>query len=156
MADTSQSVEILLRIMEDNKAQARQAEDQRVAITGFVVLIASAIQGGLTQTGFNKNSLPLTIMLIILGLFGGLASVKLHQRASLSYTTSNKILERLEELYPSTHIHKILESSTHEQIGKRKAVAFLHTRIRVYAIWLALHCLIIILGVIYTSVILFK
>jgi len=53
----------------------------RSPITGLIVVVASAIQGGLTQTGLNKHALPLTIMLIILGLFGMLASMKLYERA---------------------------------------------------------------------------
>ena len=76
----TETVEILVSIMEQQLSQAKQSEDQRANITNIVVLIAAAIQGGLTQTGFTKNVLPLTITLIAIGIFGVVATAKLYER----------------------------------------------------------------------------
>ena len=151
--NSPEDAEILLRVMTEYKTQSRQTEDQRAAITGFVVLIASAIQGALTQTGFHKNALPLTLMLIVLGLFGSLATLKLHEKSRLFDKYSNRIIKRLEELYPNTQVGKVLDSVYIEHT-KRKIVALFNTRIRTFSIWLGLDILITILGVIYTITIL--
>jgi hypothetical protein len=73
MADTT---DVLLHTMEQSWTQARQAEDQRAFLTNLIVLIAAADYGVLTQTGF----VPLTMALIILDLYGAIASEKFYER----------------------------------------------------------------------------
>src|SRR5438128_3808616 len=57
----SDATSALISVMERNYIQAQLHEEQRATLTSIIVIIASAIQGVLTQTGFKKSSLPLTI-----------------------------------------------------------------------------------------------
>lgn len=142
--------DILLRMIELNWTNARQAEDQRSAITGLVVIIASAIQGGLTQTGFSQNALPLTLMLIILGVFGMLATAKLYERFQLNVAFAVNIRKRLEELNPDIQIKKIVDITENEHLALHP---ILGKKVRLHKLWLTLHALIATLGITYTIII---
>ncbi len=149
----SDTLDALKTIMERNYDQSKVVEEQRTAMTGIVVVIASAIQGALTQTGLNKSSLPLTLMLIILGVFGSLATIKLYERFSFHIHRCDTLRIRLDELYPEAHIMKILNTSDSEHEVIHPIIG---VKIRLHRIWLILHILIATLGVVYTLIALLK
>ncbi|GLV58030.1 hypothetical protein KDH_48640 [Dictyobacter sp. S3.2.2.5] len=144
----SETTDILISVAEQEFAQAKQSEDQRANITGLVIVVASAIQGGLTQTGLTKSALPLTLMLIAIGAFGMLASIKLYERFRRHVRLKFKIRQRLEELYPDTRLQALLDLTRQEQ---QKDFPFLRG-VRLYLIWVWLHGFIVILGIIYTII----
>jgi hypothetical protein len=74
MADTT---DILMSMIEENWNQVRHSEDQRATITNLIIIVVSVIHGVLTQTGFTRKALPLTLLLIILGLYGIVVTAKL-------------------------------------------------------------------------------
>lgn len=147
------NTDILLHMIELNWTNARQAEDQRSAITGLIVVIASAIQGGLTQTGFSKNALPLTLMLVVLGAFGMLATAKLYERFQLNVAIAVNIRKRLEELNPDVQVKKIVDITENEHLAQHP---ILGRKVRLHNMWIMLHTLIVVLGTIYTIIILFR
>ena len=144
-----EQTKILLHIAEENWAKTKQHEDQRATITGLIVVIASAIQGGLTQTGFTKNALPLTITLIVLGLFGILAGAKLYERAKLHSDRANRLRKRVDELHPTLHMQTLLDSSDEEH---RLRYGILATKVRLHIVWLTLDGMIVLLGIIYSII----
>ncbi|SRR6266496_1833070 len=144
-----EQTKILLHEADVNWAKTKQHEDQRAAITGLIVVIASAIQGGLTQIGFTKSALPLTMTLIVLGLFGILASAKLYERAKLHSDRAKRLRKRIDELHPPLQAQALLDSSDEEHYLKYGILA---TKIRLHAIWLTLHSMIALLGIVYTVI----
>lgn len=149
----TETTEILLHMMEQQLLQAKQSEDQRSNLTNIIVLIAAAIQGVLTQTGFAKNALPLTITLIIIGVFGVVATAKLYERFRYHYEVMRQMRKQLETLHPDTAIRACLDAAWQEHIKKYPITS---TKVRLHIIWAILHILIIALGIIYTIVILLK
>ena len=149
-----ESTEVLLRLIEQNYLQMKQSEDQRATISSVIVLIAAAIQGGLTQIGFNKNALTLTITLIIFGLFGTLASEKLNERRSFYQYRIRNLFERLEELVPEADLPKIKKFTEEGHKLRYKKIIFY--RISRGHIWNALHLMITLTGILYTSIIILK
>src|SRR5947209_4221428 len=107
MADTT---DVLLHMVEEYWTQARHTEDQRAIITNLIVIIATAIHGVLTQTGFRINALPLTILLIILGIYGVVATTKLYERWQFHTHRARKLRRRLDELCPEAQI-QILQTA---------------------------------------------
>ncbi|HTK10748.1 MAG TPA: hypothetical protein VL485_26475 [Ktedonobacteraceae bacterium] len=144
----SETTDILIHAADREFSQAKQSEDQRANITGLVVVIASAIQGGLTQTGLNRNALPLTIMLIVMGGFGVLASLKLYERFRRHIRFGSLIHQKLEELYPDTQLQHLLDQTRIEQQNEFPIVR----SIRLYILWIMLHFIISLLGIIYTFI----
>lgn len=150
MAD---STDIFLKILEQSWTQARQSEDQRAFLTNLIVLISAAIYGVLTQTGFAKRALPLTIALIVLGLYGAIASEKFYERYRHHIYRAGAIRKRLEELYPDSQIEKLMDNADREHSSKYPILA---RKIHLHSLWLVLHLLIAASGLIYTLIILFQ
>ncbi len=147
-----ENTEVILSLIEQYYLQVRQSEDQRATITGVVVLIASAIQGGLTQTGFHKNALTLTMTLIILGVFGMFASEKLNERRVYYQKRISKLYQKLEELVPGAELREMKEKADSEHFTKYNKI-FTKVVGR-NTIWATLHFIIITLGIVYTLIIL--
>lgn len=150
---TTATTEVLIHIMEQQLAFAKQSEDQRTTITNILVLIAVAIQGVLTQTGLTQKALPLTCTLIILGFFGMVATTKLYERFRYHYEVMRQVRKKLEIFHPDTAIEACLNAAWQEHSTKHPVVS---RRIRLYVVWSTLHALIMILGIIYTFSIFFK
>ena len=146
----SESTEFLMRMAEENWTQARHSEDQRATITNLIVVIASIDQGALTQTGFTKSSLPLTILLIILGIYGMIASAKLYERYRHHIYRAGRLRERLDELCPDAQVSERLKAADARHAAKHP---ILSGKIHLHSIWLGLHILIAALGVVYTIII---
>ncbi len=145
-----ENTEILLRVSDQNYLHARQHEDQRAAIAGLIVLLATAIQGVLTQTGLHKNALPLTLTLILIGIFGMVAGIKLYERSKLHADRVRILRERIDELHPDAQLQKSLILSDQRHNAQ---YAFISRWIRLYILWIVLPGLIAALGFIYTLII---
>ncbi len=145
----SETIDILIHVSEEELAQAKQAEDQRANITSLILIIASAIQGGLTQTGLTRSALPLTITLILLGIFGAVAVEKLYEHFQRHIQSDKQIRKRLEELYPDTQLKTI--STIARETNRAKHPRWIQP-IPLHIIWVSLHTFIAILGLIYTII----
>ena len=150
MADTTDA---LMGMIEENWNQIRHSEDQRATITNLIIVVVSVIQGVLTQTGFTKNVLPLTLLLIILGLYGIVVSAKLYERTQMLVNRARKYRHRLNELLPDAQL-ELLKKMADEEHFKRFPV--MSQKIRLSRLWLALHAIIVVLGVVYSVIILIR
>src|SRR4030065_146257 len=63
--------------------------------------------GFLTQYGPSRNPLPLTILLIVLGIFGGIASEKLYERSKLHMELAWAWRRRLHEVHPHIQLERL-------------------------------------------------
>lgn len=138
--------DVLLKFFDEDWRQVRQSEDQRTAFSNIVLLIASAIFGYLTQHGLSVDTLPLTILLIALGLYGGVASEKLYERSKLHMELAWAWRDRLNELHPNIQIDRLKKEA--EAIN-HKRFPRLH-RLHLHHVWLALDLSIALGGLILT------
>ncbi|MEW5718834.1 MAG: hypothetical protein AB1817_09425, partial [Chloroflexota bacterium] len=76
--------DILLKLREEEWALLRHYEDQRATVTNFILIVVSIAVGFLVQKGINRESLPITILLIGLGVYGVVAVAKLYERIHLA------------------------------------------------------------------------
>ena len=149
-ADTT---DILVNMIEENWNHVRHSEDQRATITNLIVIVVSIIQGVLTQTGFTKNALPLTILLVILGLYGVVTTAKLHERSRFHINRARKFRDRLDTLCPDAQISLLQQGADEEHQRQHPMLA---KKIRLSSLWLALHGFIALLGATYTIVVLIR
>ena len=141
MADDT---DVLLKIYQEQWAQARQHENQRVTITNIVLLISSAIVGFITQQGVSPQMLPVAILLVIVGIFGAVACSKLYEVSELHFGRVRALYDRLNVLHPKTHLKKIKEDAD----LKHKSLFPKLTKLHVHQFWLALHLIIILFGIV--------
>jgi hypothetical protein len=79
MADQSDAV---LTYWKEHREQLRQSENQRGVMTNYILVIAAAIGGFIIQQHFNSRTIPLSILTVIIGLYGAIVAAKFHERAN--------------------------------------------------------------------------
>ena len=144
MADDS---DVLLKFFEEDWRQVRQEENQRTAFSNIVFLIASAVLGILSQSGLNRASLPLTVLMIMLGIFGGIASEKLYERSKLHMELAWAWRRRLYELHPEIQLDRMIGEAV--EINRKRFPRL--TRIHLHHVWLILDLFIAVAGIALTA-----
>jgi hypothetical protein len=71
-----------LAFWSEHREQFRQSENQRAVLTNYVLVIAAAVSGLTVQQGFKLRTLPLSVLIVVVGLYGALAVAKYHERAT--------------------------------------------------------------------------
>jgi hypothetical protein len=144
MADDS---DVLLKFFEEDWRQVRQEENQRTAFSNIVFLIASAVLGLLTQFGLSREVLPLTLVLIVLGIFGGIASEKLYERSKLHMELAWAWRRRLYELHPEAQVDRMVAEAV--DINRKRFPRLM--RIHLHHVWLILDLFIALSGMALTG-----
>jgi hypothetical protein len=65
----------------EHRSQLRQSESQRAVLTNYVLAIAAAVSGFVVQH-FGTQTLPLSVLIVLTGLYGVPAAAKYHERAN--------------------------------------------------------------------------
>jgi hypothetical protein len=73
-------VDVLLKLYDEQWTQVRHLENQRATVTNLIVVIASAIIGLIVQQGLSVEILPVSLLLIVLGVYGALSCDNYYER----------------------------------------------------------------------------
>jgi hypothetical protein len=132
--------------MEENRLLDRHAEDKRATIATVNLLVVSALHGVFVFTGFSQRVLPLTVWMVILGIYGIVSSLKLYERSQYHMLRARKFRSRLHDLYPGAQVESLLHLVEEEH---KVRYPFLK-KVRLNTIWVGLHSVIVALGILYT------
>ena len=66
----------------EQRSQLRQSETQRSVLTNYVLTIAAAVSGFVIQQHFRLQTLPLSVLVVLTGVYGAVSAAKYHERAS--------------------------------------------------------------------------
>ena len=147
MADAT---DVLLKACEIHYAEAKQAEDQRATLTNIVLLIASAIVGVVAQKGLSKGLLPLSILLILIGVYGAFVSIKQYQRRHLHLDLVDGYFKKIAKLHPTS---QLVELSDQVRVEDKQSHPIL-SKLHVNHLWIALHLVIASGGIILATILL--
>jgi hypothetical protein len=139
-------IDFLVACMNEDRIRARDAEHRRAFIAHLSIAVTVITNVVIAFTGFQRNTVPLTISLILVGIYGLLANLKLYERSQYHDLRARKLRIRLDELNPdaqSETTHKEAEQE-HKQNYPRL------TQTRLSSIWLSVHGVAILLGTYYT------
>lgn len=150
MADPQE--EFLFRVMEENWLLARQAEDKRAIIATVNLLAASVANAVFLFTGFSLKVLPLTFWMVMMGIYGIATSHKLYERSQYHFLRARKLRARLDGLYPEAQVEQLLK---HAESEHKTHYTFM-MKVRLNNIWILLHAVIAVLGLLYTIMSLVK
>ena len=137
------STDILLQHWDEQRAQSRQCEDQRATMTNIILLVASAALGFIAQRGLDRLMLLVTVPLVVVGLFGAVASAKFYERFRLHNRQARRITDQLVEHLPDLAVDN---AYTQARTQHNMRYRFL-TKIRLHHLWISLHLAIAITGV---------
>jgi uncharacterized membrane protein YeaQ/YmgE (transglycosylase-associated protein family) len=101
MADDT---DILIEFCKQHWAEAKQAEDQRDALSNIILGISAALIALIAQKNLAKDTLPLALLLLILGVYGAIASEKLYERHQLHSIRASVCREKIDELHPNAQL----------------------------------------------------
>lgn len=134
----------VLAYWNENRAQFRQSESQRAVLTNYVLAIAAAISGLVVQQHFRILTLPLSIMVVLIGLYGALASAKYHERANYHLDQARALTKVLVQSGALPDSGPILSQYRAEHYQK---YPWLY-RVRLHWLWTGLHLGVAAYGVV--------
>jgi hypothetical protein len=134
--------DVLLAYWQEQRAQARHAEEQRSTLTNLILVIAAAALGFLSQWGWETRTLAITVPLVLLGVFGAVASAKLYERNLYHYEQAAAFSRELGRATGVVEHEKFLRDVRERFAGLHPAMG----RVRLYVLWITLHAMIAVLG----------
>jgi hypothetical protein len=129
------SDDAVLAYWHDHREQFRQSENQRAVLTNYVLVIAAAVSGLVVQQGFPLRTLPLSILVAAVGLYGALAVAKYHERASYHLFQARALTRVLVDTGALADHSAVLEEF--RQVHYRKYPRL--QRLRLNTLWTGLH-----------------
>lgn len=127
----------------------RHIENQRATVSNLIIIVASAITGFIVQKSLIIDIFALTVFLVVLGIFGAIWSLKLYERHQFCQTRLNHIYKRIDKL-TNIRIQELREISDTEHRKKFRKMA----KLRLHYLWRGLHIWILLIGCIFTLIIL--
>jgi len=148
MADSS---DILWNLYQEHCAWERHHEEQRASVTNILVAIAAGVLSIITlSNGFTRSDLPLTIFLIMQGLFGSLFVAKQYERFTRHQRLAGNYRQALDGRFPESQILTLRKIAEEEQEREFRILS----KLRLHHLWIGIHLLIGLFGLVLTLVVL--
>jgi len=145
-------VDVLIKLYEEQWTQVRHLENQRATVTNLIVIIASAILGFIVQQGLSIEILPVSLLLIVLGVYGALASEKYYERIILCIKRSTVFRDQIDKIHPKMNLAQIMKdySLQHKERFPRLS------KISLRSLWFFLHLAIALGGLALSVIVLLR
>ena len=91
----SVSTEAVLALWTEQREQMRQSESQRAVLTNYVLVIAAGLSGLVAQQRFAPSTIPVCVLIILLGLYGALSAAKYGERANYHLSQARALVKTL-------------------------------------------------------------
>jgi hypothetical protein len=119
----------------EHRAQLRQSESQRAVLTNYVLAVAAALSGLVVQQRFRLQTLPLSVLVVLIGLYGALAAAKYHERANYHLSQARALTQALVQSGELPDNDALLNQFRRDHYQEYPR---LH-RIRLHWLWTGLH-----------------
>jgi hypothetical protein len=140
----SAAEETVLAYWREHREQFRQSENQRAILTNYVLVITAAISGFIVQQHFAVRTLPLSVLIVIIGLYGAVSVAKYHERADYHLFQARALTRVLVETGSLADYDSVLEDFRQQHYRKYPR---LH-RVRLNRLWTGLHLGVALYGVV--------
>ena len=134
----------VLAYWREHREQLRQSENQRAVLTNYVLVIAAAIGGLIVQQHFSHRTLPLSALIVVIGLYGALAVAKYHERADYHLSQARALTRVLLDAGALTESGAVLEEFRQDHYRKYPRLS----RLRLNWLWTGLHLGVAAYGVV--------
>lgn len=124
----------VLAYWSEHRSQLRQSESQRAVLTNYVLAIAAAVSGFVVQQHFRTQTLPLSVLVVLTGLYGALAAAKYHERANYHLSQARALTEVLVQSGDLTNNDVIMDRFRSDHYQKYPRLS----RIRLHWLWTGL------------------
>jgi hypothetical protein len=144
-----QENELLWRFYQDHIAHGRHHETLRATTTTVILAVAAGVLGllgGAHVWPLQYEQLPLTLFLVLLGVFGAFFSAKYHERFDFHMNRARQYRDLLDANLPLVGINKVRPEADKKS---RSEHPWLFDR-RLYVFWVWLHLIVAGLGLLLT------
>jgi hypothetical protein len=138
----------VLAYWKEHREQLRQSENQRAVLTNYVLVITAAISGFVIQDHFSVRTLPLSILTVLIGLYGALSAAKYHERADYHLSQARALTRVLTESGALTDSTAQLEEFREAHYARYPRLS----RLRLNWLWIGLHLGIAVYGLVLVCV----
>ncbi|MFF5077019.1 hypothetical protein ACFY36_08205 [Actinoplanes sp. NPDC000266] len=137
----SQSESAVLAYWGEHRDQLRQSETQRALLTNYLLVIAAALSALVVQQRFVAETLPLSVLIALVGVYGAISVAKYHERAEYHLTQARALTRVLKDM------GALADQDTLDEFRERHYARYprLH-RVRLHALWTGLHVGIFVYG----------
>lgn len=132
----------MLAYWKEHREQLRQSENQRAVLTNFVLVIVAGISGFVVQQHFSLRTLPLSVLIVVIGLYGALAVAKYHERANYHLSQARALTRVLVETGGLVDSSALLEEVRQVHYGEYPTLG----RLRLNWLWIGLHLGVAVYG----------
>jgi len=145
--------EIILALIVEHMNELRHVEEHRQWIINLIIIVVSGATAIGGSIGFSAASIPISILVIALGIFGIFATLKLYER-QLWYQNRLKVLvEQLDDFQKGLELNQIYEK--HEIQHKKRfkylswdeSIRIKFSSIRMHILWVVFNLLVCLLGI---------
>lgn len=149
-----------MALLKEHYNHVRHYETQRSTVSNLIVIVAAAILAFVTHDNeLTRADLPLTILLLFVGMFGIAFAAKYYERTKANADRYYKYRDKLDELFfESKVLNAVLDdaASVTKAACPRLAKGGSLDWIKAHRLWITFHALITGLGLILTVLILYK
>jgi hypothetical protein len=124
-----------LAFWNEQRAQFRQSETQRSVLTNFVLTIAAAVSALVVQQHFRLQTLPLSVLVLLVGLYGALSAAKYHERANYHLSQARALTQVLVQSGGLSDNVAVLEKLRLDHYQSYPRLS----RLRLHWLWTGLH-----------------
>jgi len=142
--------DMLWKLYQEHCTWERHHEQQRSLSTNLLLAVAAGILGVVTfDKQLNNTDLPLTIFLIMQGIFGAIFSAKIYECFCMHQNRANHYRKALDSQFSEARILAIRQDADDENQDRFPK---LHD-LRLHRFWIGLHLLITVFGIVLTILI---
>lgn len=135
-------IDILLQTIDRYWGQAIQQENQRANFANYLLILIGATQGYIIQREFDRFSILLCIIIIVLGIFGLLITAKYYERFREQTSKVGRLMEKLKEIEPNINLDELESLAAKKHKDKHPFLS----KIRLNKLWLTFYYFFILLG----------
>jgi hypothetical protein len=113
--NSSETFSLLLCHIQENWQFSRKAEEKRFLLATMNMFIATALQIAVVLIGFHQQVVLLSCWLVLIGIYGVIANLKLYERSQFHIARARKLRAKLDALYPDSELEQLFQSAEQEQ-----------------------------------------
>jgi uncharacterized lipoprotein YajG len=142
--------EVLIKYCEGAWEEMRHIEEQRATMTNMIILISSAIIGYAAQQQLTLALIPVSALMIFLGMYGIVFTSKLHERHQFAQSSVAQWTNQIDKLHPKSRLNKLGKIADDGHYIRFPRMS----KLKLNRLWITLHATIIVFGLVLTVLIL--
>jgi hypothetical protein len=141
--------DVLLRYCDEAREEMRHIENQRATITNMSILITSVVIGYISQQKLEIALIPVSSLMIFLGVYGIIFTSKLYERHQFAQNRIDQWTNQIDKLAPKSNLLKLRDIADKEHASQFPRIS----KVRLNRLWMMLHAVIMFTGIAITLLI---